>query len=324
MMIRVVVCTHNGVQFLEAQLASIMGQNRPVDVVHVFDFASVDGTRDLLECLAQRWPTLDVRMVAHAPGVTLSFFHAFAQIMPECGSDDVIFLSDQDDIWLPDKTNRMLDCMANARAQSDDRVLVFHDVQICDEMLRPIQQSYYEGTSFRLPRDLAPERVLIANPVIGHTVAVTKPLLKLALVCLRPEYYVMHDWALVLLATYTGKIVYLNDRLGLYRQHEANILGAGRKRSLAYYIKRGAQLSRSVGIQTSAFIEDCRCALEKAGIADPPLILPGRGPLALRLGMVMARQGHTLGHRLMSIVQIKGLLWPFKSGRRDGDGVAVL
>lgn len=307
-MIHVVICTHNGVQFLEAQLVSIMDQNRPVDVVHLFDFASTDGTRAMLENMSLRWPKLDVQLVDQAPGVTLSFFHAFAQVAQKCGADDVIFLSDQDDIWLPEKTERMLDRMALARIEGGDRILVFHDVQICDEALHPLRQSFYEGRPFRLPRDIERESLLITNPVIGHTIAITKPLLDLALRCLRPSCYVMHDWALVLLATYAGRTIFLPERLGLYRQHGANVLGAGRRRSVGEYVRRAFRLSRSINEQALAFAQDYRCAVQTAGIVNPPSVLPGRGSLEWRLGIVMARRGPTVWHRLGAIVQVRHLL----------------
>jgi glycosyltransferase involved in cell wall biosynthesis len=306
-MIRVVLCAHNGVRFIEAQLASIMEQSHPVDIVHAFDFASSDGTQALLERLAVRWPKLDVRLVDHAPGVTLSFSHAFAQIVPICGDDDIVFLSDQDDIWLPVKAERMIACVEQARRDGNDRVLAFHDVQVCDVALRPIRQSFYEGRPFRLPRDLDPERLLVANPIIGHTIVTTKSLLDLMLRCQRLSRYVMHDWAMVLLAAHTGQIVSQGDRLGLYRQHEANVLGAARRRSVGNYIRRAVRLSRSVNIQTAAFIEDLRCAARAAGVAPLPSPLPGSGPLAWRLGHTMARHGPTVWHRLFGLMQAQHL-----------------
>lgn len=308
MTIRVIICTHNGVRFLEAQLASIMDQDRPVDVVHVFDFGSSDGTRVLLAELASRWPVLDVRMVDHVPGVIQSFFHAFLEIVPQCGEDDIVFLSDQDDIWLPEKTQRMIARVLIARRSGSRRLLAFHDVVICDEALRPVRHGFYEEGPFRLPRDLGRKNLLIANPVIGHTIAVTKPILELALHCIRPSRYVMHDWALALLAAYAGEIVYLPEQLGLYRQHGANILGAGGRRSLIGYVCRAFELSRIVHIQAAAFVEDGRCAARLAGISDPYPVLPGRGPIAWRLGMTMARHGPSTWHRLMAMLQILHLL----------------
>ncbi|MEP6784643.1 MAG: glycosyltransferase [Sphingomonadales bacterium] len=312
MKIRVILCAHNGARFIEAQLASIMDQTRVVDAVHVFDFASSDGTREMLQALAKRWPTLDVQLVDHVPGVTLSFFHAFTAVLPECAEDDVIFLSDQDDVWRLHKVETVVACIASQRARGHDHVLAFHDVQICDEALNSLFESFYEGRPFQLPRDIAQERLLVANPVIGHTIAVTKPLLALAVHCLRPAHYVMHDWALVLLAAYAGQIVQAAGQLGQYRQHDSNILGVGRKRSIASMIGRAIRLSRSIGVQVAAFAEDIHCVSRDVKTA---VVLPGRGPVALRLGMVMAREGPTFGHRLMALLQFGDLLWARRNPR---------
>jgi rhamnosyltransferase len=40
------------------------------------------------------------------------------------------------------------------------------------------------------------------------------------------DYIIMHDWYLALLATATGKLVYIDQPGELYRQHEHNVLGA--------------------------------------------------------------------------------------------------
>lgn len=303
-MIRVVLCAHNGERFIEAQLTSIMEQQLPVDRVHVFDFASADGTRPLLAKLAIRWPALDVRLVDEAPGVTLSFRYALEEVSRLCGDRDILFLSDQDDVWLPQKTAQMVACVDKERCRGGDRILVFHDVVICDTDLKVIWPSFYEGRPFRLPRDLDTRRLLIASPVIGHTIAVTPQLVDLMLRCQRLRYYVMHDWALVLLATYVGRVVYEPHQLGLYRQHDSNVLGAGRRRSVLGYIRRALVLSRAINVQANVFQEDVRCAAEIVGMAPPSPLLRGRGPRAWRLGLIMVRHGPTVWHRLLSIAQL--------------------
>lgn len=306
-MIRVVLCAHNGGRFIEAQLASIMEQELPVDCVHVFDFASTDDTRPLLARLAARWPKLDVHLVDDAPGVTMSFQRAFTDVLPLCGDRDVIFLSDQDDVWLPRKTAIMVSRVEEARCDSTDRLLAFHDVKLCDANLQVIRHSFYEGRPFRVPRDLDPRRLMIANPVIGHTIAITTPLVRTMLRCQRLHHYVMHDWALVLLATHVGRILYQPDQLGLYRQHDSNVLGAGRRRSIVSYLRRALWLSRSINVQAATFIEDVRCAAEEADMAEPTSPLPGAGPLAWRLGASMARHGHTIWHRMLALTQARYL-----------------
>ncbi|MBB3349628.1 glycosyltransferase [Sphingomonas sp. BK069] len=318
-MIRVVMCAHNGAHFLEAQLASIMEQQLPVDQIHVFDFASTDATRSLLAGLAPRWPRLDVQLVDHAPGVTLSFRHALANIVPRCADDDLVFLSDQDDVWLPQKTARMAARVAAARRGVDDRILAFHDVILCDAELRELRPSFYDGRPFRLPRDLEPARLMIASPVIGHTIAATPALLALMLEHQRLEHYVMHDWALVLLATHLGRVEFEPERLGLYRQHDSNVLGAGRRRSAIGYVRRAATLSRAVNVQARAFLADLPVAAAAVNERTDRSPLPGRGPLAWRLGVAMATHGPTIWHRALGLTQLRYLV-PFRrdAGARDG------
>ena len=53
MTLHVLLCSHNGAPFIAQQIASIRAQSRAVDVIHVFDHASEDGTREVLAQLAQ-------------------------------------------------------------------------------------------------------------------------------------------------------------------------------------------------------------------------------------------------------------------------------
>ena len=48
MTLHVLLCSHNGARFIAQQIASIRAQSRAVDVIHVFDHASQDGTREVL------------------------------------------------------------------------------------------------------------------------------------------------------------------------------------------------------------------------------------------------------------------------------------
>jgi rhamnosyltransferase len=309
-MIRVVLCAHNGARFIEAQLTSIMEQQLAVDCVHVFDFASTDATRPLLTRLAARWPRLDVRLVDHAPGVTLSFRYALEQIVPVCSDRDLVFLSDQDDVWLPSKTARMVARVDAERRGDGDRILAFHDVTLSDADLHVLREGFYEGRPFRLPRDLDPTRLMIASPVIGHTIVATPALLALMLQWQRLEHYVMHDWALVLLATHVGRVVFEPERLGLYRQHDSNVLGAGRRRSVIGYARRALALSRAVHVQARTFLTDLPGAAAAANLVPARSPLPGRGPLGWRLGAAMVRHGPTIWHRALGLTQLRYLLQP--------------
>ncbi|WP_199553925.1 glycosyltransferase [Sandaracinobacteroides hominis] len=314
----VILCAHNGVRHLEEQLVSICTQDRPVDHVHLFDFASSDGSADLADRLALRWPQITVERVPDAPGVTLSFFHAFREIGRIAGESDAIFLSDQDDVWKPNKSAAMLDLFETQfPASPGGRLLLFHDVEICDESLAQIKSSHYDGRPFRLPRDLAPERLLVANPVIGHSMLTTGSLLKLASDRLRPERYLMHDWALVLLAAHFGQIGFHPGQLGYYRQHDANLLGVARSRSLLSQIGRAARLARGVDRQTRAFLDDLVGIEDACGTNVRAEVLPGRAT-GFGLGLHMLRHGVSLRHRSMALFQFADSLFGKPDDRTSG------
>lgn len=313
MLLRVILCTHNGANFVREQLQSILGQERPVDKVHLFDFASVDGTRAILGEFAAAHPHIELTCFEDAPGVASSFFRAFAAVQPECGVDDLIFLSDQDDVWHAEKTRVILEAYADAGHSTPVPMLLFHDVIICDAQLRETEPSHYTSSAFRIPRDLTRERLLIANPVIGNTIAMSPTLMNLALACIRPEHYVMHDWALVLLAAHAGQIIPVQKTLSHYRQHNDNILGVAQRRSLPEYIRRAIRLANGVHRQTAAFDHDIRMA-SRANGSVLVLALPGGGPLAWRLGLAFIRDGHTVGHKLMALIEMVRLVLPARAG----------
>lgn len=66
--------------------------------------------------------------------------------------------------------------------------------------------------------------LLVQNFVTGCTSLINRPLLFLSVPV--PRGVIMHDWWIALLAAATGKISYLAQPSILYRQHEANELGA--------------------------------------------------------------------------------------------------
>lgn len=99
MKVSVAVCTYNGAQFLRAQLDSILEQTRPVDEIIICDDQSTDGTKLILEEYQIKHPELIKVFVNVA---NLRSVKNFEKAVGLC-SGDVIFLSDQDDVWNKNK-----------------------------------------------------------------------------------------------------------------------------------------------------------------------------------------------------------------------------
>ena len=135
-------------------------------------------------------------------------------------------------------------------------VAVFHDVQVVDDTLSPLRRSYYTDSPFALPRDLAPDRLLLANPAIGHTLAISGALLRAVNKSLTKPGYLMHDWATVLVASRVGSVKFIPEALSLYRQHDANVLGAFKRRRPSEIYLRTFRFARGLLRQNRQFGRD--------------------------------------------------------------------
>jgi len=97
--VSVALCTYNGAQFLAEQLSSIYSQTIKPDELVISDDASTDNTLEIIEdFMASK--AIPVRLLTHKKNS--GFTSNFQSAILECNGS-VIFLSDQDDIWYPDK-----------------------------------------------------------------------------------------------------------------------------------------------------------------------------------------------------------------------------
>lgn len=103
--VTIVLCTYNGAKFLREQLDSIVQQTlQPYEVI-AQDDGSSDGTMNILEDYAKKYPYIKVCKNQKEHGINNNFFSAMYR-----ATGDFIAISDQDDIWENDK----LEAMTNA------------------------------------------------------------------------------------------------------------------------------------------------------------------------------------------------------------------
>ena len=103
-MISVCLATYNGARFVEKQLQSILVQLAPEDELIVCDDGSSDDTCNVIRRLA------DARIALHAYSQNVGHVRNFERAI-SAAKGDFIFLSDQDDVWVPGKIRAMLDCL---------------------------------------------------------------------------------------------------------------------------------------------------------------------------------------------------------------------
>ncbi len=135
MRISVVLCTLNGELFIEEQLKSIARQTRIPDEVIILDDRSVDSTVEIAQsvCASSGLNSL-LRINETRLGVEENFSCAMNQ-----ASGDVIFFCDQDDVWLPERVEKMIEPF-----QVDKEVsLVYSDGYIVGPQLEPSEYTLF-------------------------------------------------------------------------------------------------------------------------------------------------------------------------------------
>ncbi len=98
------LCTYNGALLLNEQLESIFCQSVPVSEIVVCDDNSTDNTLLVLRDFSNRRPGV---LSIHKNVNQLGAIRNFEKAMSLC-TGEIIFLSDQDDIWEKEKVEKMM------------------------------------------------------------------------------------------------------------------------------------------------------------------------------------------------------------------------
>lgn len=122
MKISIAMATYNGAKFLSEQLNSFVEQIRLPDELVVTDDCSTDDTLKILESFAENAP-FPVRIYRNESN--LGYAKNFDKALSLC-TGDLIFLSDQDDVWFKEKIARMV-AVANEHV---DAMLFMNDAEL--------------------------------------------------------------------------------------------------------------------------------------------------------------------------------------------------
>ncbi|TDO77444.1 glycosyl transferase family 2 [Flavobacterium chryseum] len=109
MNISVCMATYNGTKYIEIQLQSILRQLDLNDEVIILDDYSTDETLDLVRKID------DKRIKIFKNEVNKGHVYSFGRVI-ELATKDIIFMSDQDDIWLDGRVKLMKDKLLNSGA----------------------------------------------------------------------------------------------------------------------------------------------------------------------------------------------------------------
>lgn len=98
------MATYNGAKFLRPQVASILEQLEENDELVMVDDCSTDDTDAIISSIE------DVRIRFYRNDKNNREIYTFGRAI-SLASGDLIFLADQDDLWLPGKVTRMIECL---------------------------------------------------------------------------------------------------------------------------------------------------------------------------------------------------------------------
>ncbi len=152
--ISVALCTYNGERFLQKQLDSIANQTRLPDEMVVCDDRSTDRTVAMVREFqaSASWP-VRVFENEHNLGSAANFERAIGLC-----SGDLIALSDQDDIWYPNRLARSeQELTAHAEAG-----LVFSDADVIDDQGRKQEKTLWQRLGFAGKRER--DRLVSSSP----------------------------------------------------------------------------------------------------------------------------------------------------------------
>ncbi|VAW45908.1 Alpha-L-Rha alpha-1,3-L-rhamnosyltransferase [hydrothermal vent metagenome] len=133
MKISIALATYNGEKYLNEQLQSYKIQEKLPDEIISCDDVSIDATVDILEHFA-RGVLFKVKVIKNSKN--LGYTKNFEKAISLC-SGDLILLSDQDDVWLPQKINHI----ESLFLKNPNISLVIHDGELVDENLNGDKQS---------------------------------------------------------------------------------------------------------------------------------------------------------------------------------------
>ena len=236
-MISVCLATFNGEKYIEKQLLSILNQKLPVDEVIICDDRSTDRTVDICKEFIRnnKLENWNVYVNDENVGFCLNFYGAI-----EKSRGDYVFLADQDDEWLPDKTQEMVKTL---KGNPDIKVLSSR-YDVIDENSEIIENSgvTYLGDRFDGSIDyLTADSFIGCSYIRGFSLCFTADIKKY-IKKIDLKDLMAHDWLICMIGCTVGKTAVLNTKLTLYRYHLDNVsLSAmnkqNRKRSLQKRIR---------------------------------------------------------------------------------------
>lgn len=203
-MISVVIAAYNGEKYIVEQVKSILPQLGVKDEIVVSNDNSTDNTVQILQDIKDE----RIRIVnGPSKGVIKNFENGLNQ-----SKGDYIFLCDQDDVWLPERVEKVMKTFSTKNAD-----LVVTNYEVVDKELNvELGNNGYKHFYTGILKNY------YKNSYIGAMMAFKREVLELALPF--PNKLPMHDsWIGILAEVAHKNVSYIDEPLVLYRRTGSNL-----------------------------------------------------------------------------------------------------
>lgn len=202
-MISVCIATYNGGAFIKRQLYSILPQLGENDEVVIADDGSTDDTLPIIESLNDKRIKIIEGPHRHSP--IWNFERAL-----KAAKGDYIFLSDQDDEWMPNKVKVTLPYLKTADCVVSDNIVIDDEDHI-------ISDSFYKLNGTRNGKFY---NLLIKNGYLGCCMAFNRKVLDKSLPF--PHHTPMHDIWIGNVAAFHYTVQFIPEKLIKFCRHGDN------------------------------------------------------------------------------------------------------
>ncbi|WP_295664899.1 glycosyltransferase family 2 protein [uncultured Mucilaginibacter sp.] len=207
-LVSVVMATYNGSRFLREQLDSIVNQTYPNLEIIVVDDCSTDDTVAILNAYAAKYANIKV----YVNEVNLGYVKNFEKGLL-LSTANYISPCDQDDIWLPNKTEFLMAKLAGNAIVYCNSAIINEAGELTGKKLSDTKylQTYDDCLQYT-----------IGNTAAGHAMILTR---KTMLDSMPLPTMIPHDYWLGFVATFESQLLFVDEPLVWYRQHSANVFG---------------------------------------------------------------------------------------------------
>lgn len=203
--VSIAMAVYNGEIYIKEQLDSIISQLSEKDELVISYDKSTDNTWRIINSYAEQDDRIKI-VVNKERGVINNFENAVKYCRGK-----YIFFADQDDVWLDDKIETVIQEFQNPKV-----TVVIHDSFLTDKDLNIIHSS-----TFKL-RNGSPKLInnLVRLSYIGCCLAFRSELKNIILPI--PKITIAHDWWTGSICTVFGKMAMIKKTLIYHRMHENN------------------------------------------------------------------------------------------------------